>query len=602
MAVAFLSEWIPQNPDSIAAVYSQSWPIPDPKLTAKKNAFQSGRSLNRDWYRSDGRLTADVTASRNYSKGNRSKSATSTRSSASNLFLDQSDDEIDDTVKEFKLTLQLFKRLTQQVRDVNQYMNTHRVYSFKHYMNNDGVSSPALRRSQLAAALSRREIPATQGPNEPITDLGPSTLPARIRQERSLQCDAHRRGHLDSFVKERRSPSPTHRSPLLAPPSRPASCLSRFQSAKSTTKSSTDMDKKKEKKLQKADEKAKMTWIESDEQFDELFVPETKEAGDLEFRFHDPYPQTWVDEEVEDACFRGSKKVDPFMHRLAELENVKEETILWERLKEEKARQSVIATQSRNRVTSGKNTRQPGNGTRVVSARTGSIARPKTPSSKLRGSSARINSVASNTSKGSGVSGDESDILTFRKSGYDMDVSFTLGSMFPDTRPKEKKFEEEKMSTKKNQRVSSAPAHTMSNSPSENNAKPLPRPAYCEACKQKKGIGYKHSCGRAIPTLRAMRAQYDLKASECYDIVEIARTLEHPCKEQMIKAKSKSNASYEDKVIDKGIVPSKSNSSQRRISLTSEGMAVRGINPTLRLIRPSTGRCKSGRKSAKRRR
>lgn len=52
-------------------------------------------------------------------------------------------------------------------------------------MNNEGIASPALRRSQLAAALSRnREIPATQAPNEPITDLGPASISRPVSQER----------------------------------------------------------------------------------------------------------------------------------------------------------------------------------------------------------------------------------------------------------------------------------------------------------------------------------------------------------------------------------------------------------------------------------
>lgn len=41
-------------------------------------------------------------------------------------------------------------------------------------MNNEGIASPALRRSQLAAAMSKREIPATEAPYEPCNDLGPT--------------------------------------------------------------------------------------------------------------------------------------------------------------------------------------------------------------------------------------------------------------------------------------------------------------------------------------------------------------------------------------------------------------------------------------------
>lgn len=41
-------------------------------------------------------------------------------------------------------------------------------------MNNEGMSSPSLRRSQLALAMSKREIPATEARYEPCNDLGPS--------------------------------------------------------------------------------------------------------------------------------------------------------------------------------------------------------------------------------------------------------------------------------------------------------------------------------------------------------------------------------------------------------------------------------------------
>lgn len=46
------------------------------------------------------------------------------------------------------------------------------LFPLKHHLNNEGISSPALRRSQLAVALSKREIPATEAPNDPITDIG----------------------------------------------------------------------------------------------------------------------------------------------------------------------------------------------------------------------------------------------------------------------------------------------------------------------------------------------------------------------------------------------------------------------------------------------
>lgn len=64
------------------------------------------------------------------------------------------------------------------------------IYFSQHHMNNEGIASPALRRSQLAAAMSKREIPATEAPYEPCNDLGPTcasyiTRPCS-RHERSV--------------------------------------------------------------------------------------------------------------------------------------------------------------------------------------------------------------------------------------------------------------------------------------------------------------------------------------------------------------------------------------------------------------------------------
>lgn len=104
----------------------------------------------------------------------------------------------------------------------------------------------------------------------------------------------------------------------------------------------------------------------------------------------------------------------------------------------------------------------------------------------------------------------------------------------------------------------------------------------------------------------ALRSQYALKASECYDIVELARTFEPPCKAHFVKAKAKAKLidSDVDKALSKGLSPGKSYSSQRRISLTrltpDENLTVRGTSPR-NIASPSRGRCKSAKKGAKRR-
>ena len=128
-----------------------------------------------------------------------------------------------------------------------------------------------------------------------------------------------------------------------APPSRTSSPSPSLRpSSRTSIKRPTDKNtdhKKLNKDLAEADARAKQQWEDSDPLYEKLFVPENLSPEEFDFRFHDPYPETWVDETVEDACFRGSKKMDPFMHRMKELENLKEETVLWEIYKEEKARQ-----------------------------------------------------------------------------------------------------------------------------------------------------------------------------------------------------------------------------------------------------------------------
>lgn len=50
----------------------------------------------------------------------------------------------------------------------------------------------------------------------------------------------------------------------------------------------------------------------------------------------------WVDEIIEGVCFRGLKKIDFFMYRLKELEDLKEEIVFWEMYKDEKVKEGVV--------------------------------------------------------------------------------------------------------------------------------------------------------------------------------------------------------------------------------------------------------------------
>ncbi|KAK3726752.1 hypothetical protein QZH41_001540 [Actinostola sp. cb2023] len=433
-----------------------------------------------------------------------------------------------------------------------------------HHFNNEGIASPALRRSQLAAALSRREIPATQAPYEAIIDLGPTmnNMPA-TRQERPNSSTCH--------------------------------VYTRQPSAKRAT-SAKAMEREREKKLREADELAKEEWIKNDVEFEELFVPEEIDPDDMDFKFHDPYPRTWVDETVETVCFRGSRKADPFMHRLDELEDVQEETVLWEKLNEEKAKQTFTTLQTKlAKSTSKKGNCVRGGSARCATGRTSagvhvSLSRAKSSGNRIK----RTSSACRSSTTSNGVSGsEESDITTFRNSGYDMGVSFKPGSMYPETRPKLKG------KTADGDLAEKPKAAETSSVPFKSPPAQLPRSQNCEACQYRKTAGKRktRNCKSAAPTLQSMRKQYTLKATECYDIVDLAHTFDPPCKSKMDTTKT--ILSTEEKAAKKGLVPGKSTHSQRRISLTSEGMAVRGINPVLNFLQPQTGRSKSAKASVR---
>ena len=366
--------------------------------------------------------------------------------------------------------------------------------------------------------------------------------------------------------------------------------------------------KKLQQDLAEADARARVEWEESDPHFEELFVPEELELEDLGFKFHDPYPETWVEETVEDACFRGTKKTDPFMHRLKELENLKEETVLWEIYREEKAKQSVDAASS-SRGSSHKFSRLS----------SGAASHPRTQSAKViapqlyRGKSA-VNRLRRTSSAGKGslsnqtisASDEGSDsVQTFRNSGYQLGISFVPGSLYPEARPPPKtrtpKSPNGENNSKKG-RNASAFANTQTN---DSKKAPVPKSPPCEACNPRPVVSPRSTHPRSVATsVHALRSQYALKASECYDIVELARTFDPPCKAHFVKAKSKQWASGVDNALVKGISPGKSYFSQRRISLTrlkpDESMTVSGVRPQ-NMTRPSTGRCKSAKKGPKRR-
>lgn len=551
-----------------------------------------GRSLNKDWTR--GRIKHIPHQRRQKSacgaKSHRSYTSSPIRSASAFGFFEQNDEEINDTVEEFKLTLELFKRLTQQVREVNQCMNQQRNYSFKHHMNNGGISSPSLRRSQLALAMSKREIPATEAPYEPCNDLGPScsSYLARpsSRQERSVS-----------------APVPLqYPSSFSVPPSRVASPPPARPTSRSSTKRSSCklIDRlKRERDLAEIDVQAKQEWEQSDSQFIKLFAPDQHSPVDSQFSFHDPYPQTWVDETVEDACFTGSKKTDPFMLRLRELEDLKEETVLWEMYKDERAKQG--SKQALN-ATSNSRTQSA----RVI---TPQLTRAKSVVNRLKRSSSAGKTSLSNHMV-SQVYDDSSDgVQTFRNSGYQPGISFVPGSLYPEARSPMKarsRTPTSKPSSGVNSTNHLSASHCLTIRTKD--VRKQPSAPKCEKCSPRPAVIQRTSCASpriVSSSFQSLRNQYALKATECYDIVELARTFDPPCKNE-VKAAAKKNCatSSTENAVNKGIKPGKSYFSQRRISLTrlrpDGGISVRGVNPQ-NITRSTSGRCKSAKSGPKRR-
>lgn len=410
-----------------------------------------------------------------------------------------------------------------------------------------------------------------------------------------------------SSVPPSRTSSP---SPSLRPSSR--NSIQTFHSIKRPTDKNTD-HKKLNKDLAEADARAKQQWEESDPLYEKLFVPENLSPEEFDFRFHDPYPETWVDETVEDACFRGSKKVDPFMHRMKELENLKEETVLWEIYKEETARQSSEGVSSA-KGSCQRLSRSTSNGTsnsRSHSAKLNppQLYRAKSVVNRLKRSSSAGKPSASNHVVSASDDGLDS-VRTFRNSGYQLGISFVPGSLYPEARPPSKSRTRATSSKSSNSESNSRKVWNTSqlpNAQTSDNSKKALAPK-CEACSPRPAVSQREACTgpRSVATsVNALRHQYVMKASECYDIVELARTFDPPCKNHCVKAaKDTLTISSTEKALNKGIKPGKSYFSQRRISLTrltpDESMTVRGMSPQ-NLARPATGRCKSAKRGPKRR-
>ena len=390
-------------------------------------------------------------------------------------------------------------------------------------------------------------------------------------------------------------------SSFSVPPSRVASPPPARPTSRSSTKRTSCklIDRLKvESDSAEIDAQAKQEWEQSDSQFVKLFVPDRHSPEDFHFRFHDPYPQTWVDETVEDACFTGSKKTDPFMHRLKELEDLKEETVLWEMYKDDRAKQG--SKQAFN-ATSNSRTQSA----RVI---TPQLTRAKSAVNRLKRSSSAGKTSLSNHVV-SQVYDDSSDgVQTFRNSGYQPGISFVPGSLYPEARSPMKarsRTPTSKPSSGVNSTNNLNASHCLTIQTKDDRKKPsAPK---CEKCSPRPAVIQRTSCASpriVSSSVQSLRNQYALKATECYDIVELARTFDPPCKNEVKAAKKNFTTSSTENAVNKGIKPGKSYFSQRRISLTrltpDEGISVRGVNPQ-NVTRSTSGRCKSAKRGPKRR-
>lgn len=341
-----------------------------------------------------------------------------------------------------------------------------------------------------------------------------------------------------------------------------------------------------EKELYDADTTAKEQWITECSDFKELFVVDPMEYKALQYQYHDPFPDNWVDETVESAIFSGLKKKDLFMQRLFELGKLEEETILNESKKDKEYSHLVTVKQQ----LSQKNKRQVGVQTglptsRAISARlpSNNILRPMSKVKVCRSYSAR----RATKSVHSGYENSQHSIIqTLRNTGYKLGQSFIPGSLFPNTREIATQFDNK--TTQKHGFIKTS--NSLPGMHKGLGCKST-KSHFCQICKMKTSSSSKHNCTRNNTSLHTLRTQYELKATESYDITELAKTLEPPCKVQMKKSGHKTPA---DNTSLKGIIPGKSCFSQRRISLTLDNLLVKGAN-----TRAGTGRCKSGKKTSK---
>ena len=232
--------------------------------------------------------------------------------------------------------------------------------------------------------------------------------------------------------------------------------------------------------------------------------------------------------------------MDPFMHRLKELEDLKEETVLWEIYKDDKAKQGAEGV-SPGKGWSQKISRQGSNGTPSCRSQSAKVNAPQLYRSKSAVNRLKRSSSAGRTNSSNhaiSVSDDGSDsVRTFRNSGYQLGISFVPGSLYPEARPPPKtrtrtpnsKSSNSETNSKKN--VTGSGSQTVNTQVSDDSKKsPSPK---CEACTPRPECTSPRSVATSV---RALRNQYALKASECYDIVELARTFDPPCKNHFVKA------------------------------------------------------------------
>ncbi|CAB3987610.1 Hypothetical predicted protein [Paramuricea clavata] len=158
-----------------SVIYAQSWPVPSTKsfsqrYPVKANSNSQTKSLdNSPWICKPKRQVKRPQKVASPAIHQSPSWASSMLSSNYPGWLESDGHVVLDMAKEFKMTLQMFKKLTDQVKEVDEQLNSCRKpYSFKHYFSNKNRYNT--RRTNMRSYTP--EIPMTNEEYQPCNNLG----------------------------------------------------------------------------------------------------------------------------------------------------------------------------------------------------------------------------------------------------------------------------------------------------------------------------------------------------------------------------------------------------------------------------------------------